>query len=132
MDKLNSQNQKLKRKPKLRTVNTVFETTDIFNVPVSLPLATWEEHIKVYHPEIEEYLTEAKGVIEDPNVVSIDTETQMTKIFSGLGLGRGRFKKLYLRTIVQYGGVRGRVATIHFADTLPRGKIIWIRKNTKI
>jgi hypothetical protein len=125
LEKSNSQNPKLKRN------EIVFETTDIYNIPITLSRATWEEKIKVDHPEVEDYLNEAKTTIEDPDVVIADSLRETTKIFSRFGMGKGQYHNLHLRTIVQYAGVGGRVASIHFANTLPKGKIICLRRITR-
>lgn len=119
---------KLQPPPEENESDIIFETVDRYNTIVSLSRATGEGKILVYHPEVADYLQEAQTVIEEPNVIIVDSLRETTWTFAKLGLGKDEFKGLYLRTIVQYAGVGGRVASVYFTDDLPKGRLKWIEK----
>lgn len=96
---------------------------------VSLVLSRWVEHIIIKHSEIEPLLNEAKGVIQNPGIVTVDSDG--VHHLARRGVVR-RYSRLFLEVVVRYQSrsetVNGEVLTIHLNPTPPKGAVVWTRK----
>lgn len=89
--------------------NKIFETTDVFNTKVSLSTDTYNDHILLGHPEVDN-VNYIKDTIEKPNVVYQSNKKDKRKIFFKLGADP-RYKQLYMKTVVEYNNNEGSVTT---------------------
>lgn len=109
----------------------VFETKDRYGVTVRLSRHTYECHL-VYHPEIADYIEEAKTTIEAPDIIKIDEGGCHHHYRGGLGKGQ-KFRNCYVEVLVHYHPVEdhieGKVATYWLQRKIrKRGKVRWRRK----
>ncbi len=76
-------------------VDHVFETIDYSNTPVILSRVTWQAKAgnagPGEHPEVRDYLEDARVTIEEPDFVFQSTREKRSCLFYRLSLGRGRF-----------------------------------------
>jgi hypothetical protein len=108
-----------------------FETKDRDGVTVRMSKATYEKHLPM-HPEIADYVEEAKLTIQEPEIVKRDDDG--CHHHYRLGLGRGKYEKCYLRVLVIYHGrgkrKHGVVASYWMSRNIGRqGEVIWLRKS---
>ena len=100
----------------------VFDVLDFKGRRVRLTRRTFENHLPI-HPEISEYLEEAKQVISDPDG-ALELDNGAVVVFR-YGLGRAKFEGCHLGVVVYYRtekeGEEGVVATYHFFRRLPDG-----------
>lgn len=104
-----------------------FEVRDRKGRPVQLRADVYERHLPK-HPEMADYLEEAKETIADPD---LELEDDGSTVYYRMGLGRDEFEKCFVKVPVRYKrtlwGEVGEVATFHLTRRLGRGKIMWRR-----
>jgi hypothetical protein len=82
---------------------------------------TFQNHIS-RHPEIPEYVQEAKQTISDPDIV-MEADNGAILLYRR-GLGRRPFTNLWLTIVIYYRGTPsvGTVATYYFTDEIADGR----------
>jgi hypothetical protein len=84
----------------------VFETIDYSNTPVVLSRTTWQAKAGYAesgeHPEVQDYLEDARLTIEKPDLVFQSTRDERSRIFYRLSVGRGSFAGKHLVIVVKY------------------------------
>ena len=117
-----------------RETALVFSTIDYSNTPVVLSWATWRAKagnaVPGEHPEICDYLDDARSTIERPDVVFYSTRDARCRLFYRLSVGRGSFVGKHLVVVVKYiaegAGERGYVSTLYLSRTVyARGAQLW-------
>lgn len=93
----------------------VLDVVDWQGRRVHMTARTFSSH-ELRHPEIREYLEEAKQTIADPDIVLEDNDSGV--LLYRYGLGRQQYDKTYLVVIVHYSGHIGIVATYFFTRRL--------------
>ena len=110
----------------------VFEVKDRRGRLVRLRETVYLRHLPT-HPEMADYLEEAKRTIADPDYELKDDEAEgECIIYYRLGLGREVFEKCFVTVPVHYAktllwGEVGEVATFYLPRKLGRGKVSWTR-----
>ena len=109
----------------------IFETKDRQGRAVRLTKRNFENHVKT-HPEIRDYIEEAKQTLEDPDV-EFEADNGTTYYYK-IGLTRGKFKGCYVLVIVRYSDIpgleqaEGRVATFYPTTKISSdGELTWMR-----
>lgn len=114
----------------------VFETTDYEGTPVVLSRATW--HAKAgndepgIHPEVRDYLEDARDAIESPDLVFQSSRDERSHIFYRLAAGRGDFVGKHVVVVIKYVQEvtvrRGYVGTMYLSRAVySRGVQLWPR-----
>ena len=102
-----------------------FEVEDRAGRKVRLREDVYERHLEK-HPEMADYLEEAQTAIRDPEW---ELDDAGTTCYVRLGLGKGKFEKLFLKIPVYYAGGVGEVATFYFTPGVGRGDVVWKKEN---
>lgn len=100
--------------------DVIFETLDYNNTPVVLSRATWRAKAgngeTGSHPEVRDYLEDARTAIEKPEYVFQSAHDRRSCQFYRLSVGRGLFTDKHLVVVVKYveepDGRRGYVSTL--------------------
>lgn len=117
-----------------RTTAPVFSTVDYSHTPVVLSWATWRAKagnaVPGEHPEIRDYLEDARSTIERPDIVFQSTRDARCRLFYRLSVGRGSFIGKHLVVVIKYiaeeAGERGYVSTLYLSRTVyARGAQLW-------
>ena len=117
-----------------RETALVFSTIDYSNTPVVLSWATWRAKagnaVPGEHPEIRDYLEDARLTIERPDFVFQSTRDVRCRLFYRLSVGRASFVGKHLVVVVKYvverAGERGYVSTLYLSRTVyARGVQLW-------
>ncbi len=112
----------------------VFTTVDYSHTPVVLSWATWRAKAgnaaPGEHPEIRDYLEDARLTIERPDFVFQSTRAARCRLFYRLSVGRGSFVGKHLVIVVKYvmepEGERGYISTLYLSRTVyARGAQLW-------
>ena len=107
----------------------IFETKDREGVIVRMSKDTYERHLPI-HPEIADYIEEAELTVQDPELIIRDDDNCYHHY--RLGLGRGKYKKCYVRVLVNYRHRRrkkeGIVSSYWLSRTVGEGEVIWMKK----
>ncbi len=114
----------------------VFETIDYAGTSVLLSRATWRAKAghdeQGSHPEIHDYLEDARATIESPTLVFQSTRDERSRIFYRLGVGRGEFVGKHIVVAVKYvqeaTSRRGYVTMLYLSRAVSsRGTQLWPR-----
>jgi hypothetical protein len=109
-----------------------FEVRDRLGRLVRLREEVYQRHLPE-HPEMSEYVEEAKQTIAGPDFELADEdESGNCYKYYRMGLGRDKFQKCFLMVPVYYRetlfwGEVGEVATFHFTRRVGRGNLTWKR-----
>ena len=107
----------------------IFETKDRNGIIVRLDRRTFDRHL-TYHPEICNYVDEAKLTIEAPDVILVDNDN--CHHHYRLGLGKDKFRKCYVQVLVYYfrrGDItEGKVASFWLTRNVGKGRLAWMKK----
>ena len=83
----------------------VFETVDYGSTPVVLSRVTWQAKAgndkPGEHPEVRDYLEDARLTIEKPDYVFQSTRDRRSRLFYRLSVGRSRFAGKHLVVVVR-------------------------------
>lgn len=108
----------------------LFEVRDRNNVPVRMSKATYDKHLPK-HPEIADYIEEAKLTVEDPELIYRDKDG--CHHHYRFGLGEGKYADCYLRVLVRYprrwGRKQGVVSSFWFSRNVGKGELIWMKRD---
>ncbi len=108
-----------------------FETVDRERRVVRYREAIYQRHLR-QHPEMAEYVEEAKQTVNDPDCITSDDDGGRDyQVYYRFGLGRGKHAKCFIKVPVYYHrtlwGEVGEVATFHLTRRIGTGRAIWTR-----
>jgi len=118
----------------------IFEIKDHAGIPVRLSHSVWKDKILAPspkgHPEVEKYFGEAKGTIQNPDIVMESRQRKNVHLHYKV-YDTGQNKRIFLtvtvviKYLLESNKKIGYVSTIYLTRKLMRGKLLWMHPSMK-